>query len=179
MSKIALVRTDAALPEEKALESVRAFLFGVVDGLGQDDKRGWRRFWQRLIRLAPGEMAQAEMVFPRNGKFLRKFFLLLQLGFDAWNPGRTHKTWKGVPVTKNFEQFREDVTIMAGFYEQTFGLSGRMKVKAKSISFAKMEEEEFEKVYSAVLDVLLAKVLTNYANREEVDRVVNKLMEFA
>ncbi len=123
-------------------------------------------------------MMVLEVVQPRNPKFHRKFFALLNLGFEAWEPGRKHKTHKGIPVSKNFEQFREDITILAGFYEQTFDLHGRLKLKAKSISFAKMEEPEFEQLYSAVADVLLEHVLTKYAGREELDSVVNQLMGF-
>jgi len=178
MSKITLVRTGLSMPESASLDCARELIFGAIDGLSLDDKRAWKAFWRRLIRLGAGEIAQAEMVIPRNGKFLRKFFALLTLGFDAWEPPRKRRTYKGMPVQKNFDQFREDVIISAGFYDQTFDLRGRMKVKAKSISFAKMDDAEFERVYSAVADVLLAGVLVNYAGREELDRVVDQIMGF-
>lgn len=100
-------------PPEKDLSSVRSFLFGVVDGAGKDDRSAWQRFWSKVKRLEPGEVFDFEIVFPRNSKFHRKFFALLQVGFESWDPGRKHKTHKGIPVTKNFEQFREDVTILA------------------------------------------------------------------
>lgn len=123
-------------------------------------------------------MLRIEMVIPRNAKFHRKYFALLNVGFDAWEPPRQRKTYKGIPVQKNFEQFREDITIAAGFYERTFDLKGRMKLKAKSIAFAKMDDAEFEKVYSAVADVLLEQVLTTYAGRDELDEIVEKVMRF-
>ena len=53
-----------------------------------------------------------------------------------------------------------------------------MKLKARSISFANMEQPEFEELYSAVADVLLEHVLSNYANRAQLDEVVNKVMGF-
>jgi len=178
VSKITLVRTGLAMPESASLDCARELIFGAINGLSLDDKRAWKAFWRRLIRLDAGEIAQAEMVIPRNGKFHRKFFALLNVGFDAWEPPRKRRTYKGMPVQKNFDQFREDVTIAAGFYEQTFDLRGRMRVKAKSIGFARMDDAEFEKVYSAVANVLLAGVLIRYAGRDELDRVVEQILGF-
>lgn len=161
------------------MAAVRDFLFGgVFDGAREDDRLAWRRFWKRMVGLEPGEMAVADMRFPRNPKFHRKFFALLQIGFDAWEPARKRKKYKGKPVLKNFEQFREDVTILAGYYEQTFNLRGEMKLKAKSIKFASMDEAEFERLYSSVADVLLQNVLQNYSGREELDDVVDKILGF-
>ena len=50
---------------------------------------------------------------------------------------------------------------------------------AKSISFGRMEEPEFEKLYSAVVNVLLARVLTTYENREQLDAVVDQILSMA
>jgi hypothetical protein len=54
-----------------------------------------------------------------------------------------------------------------------------MKLEAKSISFASMEEPEFEEVYSAVMNVLLDKVFSRYAGRAEVDQIIDQIMRFA
>ncbi|MEO7559011.1 MAG: DUF1367 family protein [Nitrosospira sp.] len=178
MAKINVCRTNMELPTGNVLEGVRAFLFGAVDGASKDDQRAWRAFWRRMMNLSPGEIAQAEMTIPRNGKFHRKFFALLSLGFDSWEPDRKRKSYKGREVAKNFEQFREDITILAGYYVQTFDLKGRMTLKAQSISFANMDDIEFERLYSAVADVLLREVCKNYKNREEIDRVVNQIVGF-
>jgi len=178
MSKITVQRTDRAMPQGVSLDYVRELLFGIFDGFGDNSRKAWRGLWRRLINFEPGEMVQVEFIVPRNPKFHRKFFALLQVGYDAWEPGRKHKTHKGMPVAKNFEQFREDITILAGFYEQTFDLQGRMTLRAKSISFANMEDPEFEQLYSAVADVLLQHILTKYAGREELDNVVNQVLGF-
>ena len=178
MTTITIMRTDRQMPDEKALEGARAVFFGVIDGWTDSDKKAWRRFFRRLLNLEPGELAKLEAVIPRNGKFHRKFFALLGVGFDAWNPGRKRKQYKGMAVTKNFEQFREDIIILAGFYEQSFDLKGRLTLRAKSISFAAMDGVEFENLYGAVADVLLREVLTNYKDRDELDDVVAKLEGF-
>lgn len=178
MSRITIVRGPEALPPETILGHIRGFLFGLLDGFTDQDKKAWRRLWKRLMSLEAGELAEIEFVIPRNPKFHRKFFAMLNFAFDAWEPDRKRKTYKGRPVEKNFEQFREDILILAGFSEQTFNLRGEMRLKAKSISFANMDDEEFERVYSAVVDVILKNVLSTYANREELDAVVSRVMGF-
>ena len=175
MSRFTVMRTNIALPDERGMAGASAFLFKSLDGLGEDDAKTWRRFWRRVINMESGELIDVEMRITRNPQFHRKFFALLSIGFDAWEPDRAHK---GDEITKNFEQFREDVTILAGFFDRTFNLDGTMTLRSKSISFANMDDAEFERVYSAVIDVLLQKVLRNYANRDELDAVVEKMMEF-
>lgn len=178
MSHFMIQRTTMALPDDKAMAGASAFLFKALDGLSEEDRKVWRRFWKRVISMQAGELIDVEMKLSRNPKFHRKFFALLNLGFEAWEPDARFKAYKGDPILKNFDRFREDVTILAGFYEQTFTLDGSMTLRAKSISFANMDDAEFEKVYSAVADVLLQKVLRNYADREELDKVVEQILGF-
>jgi hypothetical protein len=178
MAKIAICRSNLELPTGAVLDAARDFLFRVLVGIDRENDKAWKKFWKRIIGAEPGELLFLELVFPRNAKFHRKFFALLNLGFDAWEPDRKHKTYKGRVITKNFDRFREDITILAGFYEQTFNLKGRMKLTAQSISFANMDDVEFERLYSAVVDVLLREVCKNYKNRDEIDRVVQGLIGF-
>lgn len=152
---------------------------GTLRGMGEADQIAYAKFKARLKNAEPGELVNLEAKLPRNGKFHRKFFAMLQLGFEAWAPERKHKSYKGLPVQKNFERFRADVLIAAGFYEQTFGLDGKLKLEPLSISFANMEEPEFNQVYNAVLDVLLQDVLKTYAGREEANKVVEEMLRFA
>jgi len=122
-----------------------------------------------------GEVVHAKVSRPRNSKFLRKFFAMLQVGYDAWEP--TEAEYNGMPAQKNPERFRKDVTIAAGFYDVVINLKGEVKAEAKSISFANMDEDEFAEVYNRVADVLLQRVLKTYT-RDDLDNVVNELMGF-
>ena len=105
----------------------------------------------------------------------RRFFAMLNLGFEAWEP--PEQNYRGVPVAKNFERFRKDCLIAAGFYEPVANLKGEVRAEAKSMSFANMDEDEFNVVYSKVADVLLQKVLTTYT-RADLDRVVDEMLRF-
>jgi hypothetical protein len=127
-----------------------------------------------LARFKIGDLMQSPVSKPRNGKFMSKFFAMLNVGYDAFQPVLEYK---GAKVQKNFDKFRADVTILAGYYTITVGLKGEAIAKPKSIAFASMDEEEFEKLYSEVANVILERVLTNYT-REDLDNVVSQIMGF-
>ncbi len=179
MSDITVARTNINLPTEEELVGVRKFLFECFRGVTEQEDKAWKRLWKKIKNFDPGEITFLQFIVPRNGKFHRKFFALMNVGFEMWEPKRKRKSYKGMPIEKNFDQFREDITILAGFYEQTFNLKGEMKLRAKSISFANMEEDEFSILYESVLTVILNNVCTNYKNRNELNLVVEKILGFA
>ena len=105
--------------------------------------------------MEAGEISLVEFVFPRNPQFHRKFMALVKIGFNAWEPNRKRKSYKGRAMEKNFEQFRKDIIILAGYSTQTFDLRGRMLLDAQSIKFSSMDDIQFESLYQAVVTVLL------------------------
>lgn len=133
-----------------------------------------------VAALKLGEGLSFEVKRARNIRFHRLFFSLLQLAFDVWEP-KGEKVWNGEPLSKNFDRFREDILILAGHYEASYSVDGFVKLRAKSISFASMGEDEFREVYRGVLDVVWEKVLreANFRSKEEVDQVVNQLLAYS
>lgn len=129
-----------------------------------------------IAKLKLGGAVKAKVSQPRNYRFHKKLFALLNLAFESWEP--EGKEYKGERVAKNFDQFRNDVTVLAGFYDTTVTLKGDVRLVAKSISFANMEQDDFDKLYNAVVNVLLARVLTKYT-RDDLDEVIERLMAFA
>jgi hypothetical protein len=128
-----------------------------------------------LAKIKLGEVVKVKATRIRNPKFHRKFMALLSFAFDAWEPG-AHE-YKGEPVQKNFDQFRGDVVILAGYFDTAIRLNGDTRITPKSISFASMGEDEFETLFSATVDVILARILKNYT-RADVDQVVERLLAF-
>jgi hypothetical protein len=128
------------------------------------------------IRVGVGVSVEAKRA--RNYRFHCKFFKLLELAFDIWQP--TEKQYKSEPIAKNFERFREDILIMAGHYDAVFGIGGHVRFSAKSISFANMDEDAFQDVYQSVLNVVWDKILreANYASPDEVEEIVNQLLHY-
>jgi len=146
-----------------------------IRGATEEDEKKYRKFREFITTLENGEIARVGYVKPRNPKFHRKFFVLLGIAFDAWEPRR--KKFKGMPVQKNFERFRKDVTIAAGFYDLVATRNGGVRHEAKSIAFDNMDDDEFHKVYNAVSQVLIDGVLTTKGYRkEDVDDVVEKIL---
>lgn len=114
-----------------------------------------------LAKLPQGALVRAQIASPRNAKFHRKCFALLNYAYGVWKELQPPREWRGQPVVTSFERFREDVTILAGHYEPVFNAQGELRLIAKSISFAKMDDVAFEQFYSRLIDTLLTKVLTN------------------
>ncbi|WP_211828689.1 DUF1367 family protein [Kistimonas asteriae] len=128
---------------------------------------------EKCDRIKIGSGIRGEWKQPRNIGFHRKYFSLLNIGFDAFEAAESE--YKGLPAQKNFERFRKDVTCAAGFYDVVTNLNGDIRVEAKSISFAKMSQDEFEAVYSKTADVLLHRVLRSYT-RTDLDRHVDRIL---
>ena len=130
---------------------------------------------EKTASIKNGQFLEVDIKQKRNLKFHKKFFAMLNIGFEAFEPEQ--QDYKGQVAVKNFDRFRKDVVIMAGFYDATYDIQGNLKLEAHSISFGKMSEDEFNKVYNACCNVLLLKVLHNYT-RDDLDSVVEQLTRF-
>lgn len=128
-----------------------------------------------LGKLKLGATVAVSMRQPRNIAHHRKLFALLNVAYESWEP--EGKLYKGEPVAKNFDQFRNDVVVLAGYYDTTVTMRGDVRLIAKSISFASMGQDEFTALYDAVANVILSRVLRNYT-REDLDTVVEKILGF-
>jgi hypothetical protein len=140
---------------------------------------------QALSRFKLNEPVKVTLKRPRNIAFHRKFFALLNYGFEYWSPAPLppdpeRKWMKNVTPEKSFEQFRKDVTILAGFYTASYRLDGTVRIEAKSISFASMGEDEFEDLFSKAIDVLLKHVFANSdMSEEQLREITEDLVRFA
>ena len=127
-------------------------------------------------KLKPGEVVRAEFKKVRNYAFLKKYFALLAVAYDNWEPGEIDSKY-GKPE-KNFERFRADLTILAGFYDNTIRLDGSVRIEPKSISFAKMSAEEFGDLYSRTIDVLIKHVYKQDMDPEKLNDIVEQYLRF-
>ncbi|HRC03251.1 MAG TPA: DUF1367 family protein, partial [Niabella sp.] len=58
-------------------------------------------------------------------------------------------------IYTNLDHLRHDLTVDAGYYDLTYNFNGEEVKRPKSISFSSMDETEFKKLYSDVLDSIL------------------------
>ena len=93
-------------------------------------------------KLKIGQEYKADIKKPRNLKFHKKFFALLNIG---------HQNTK---LNMSFEFYRSYVTMKSGYYIAYETARGVM-VLPKSISFASMDETEFEELYNSVISVVM------------------------
>lgn len=131
-----------------------------------------------IAKLKTGKSVKVTIRRARNLFFHRKGFALFKLAFDAWEPQKLQ--YRGEIVTKDFDRFRKDITIIAGFYTPVYNARGEVRLEAESLSFVSMDEERFDEVYRAVLNVVWARVLKNagYESEAEVNRVIEELLRF-
>jgi len=143
---------------------------------------GWQPFdpetveWDRKRKI--GKVVQfSEAVEKRNPQFHRKYFALLHVGFDNWEPQETDSTFK---PEKNFRQFRHNVAKACGYYKTVYDIKGGYSHIADSISFASMDEETFADLYSKTIDVFLKHIYgKDTMTAEEINDIVEQYMSFA
>lgn len=137
--------------------------------------------WLRKKKL--GALILVEPREPRNGKFFKKWFALVELGYSYWKDNVQPMEFRGHPVLPNFKRFRKDVTILAGFYETSVNLKGEVRFEAESIAWAKMSEERFTQLYDATIQVLLAKVFNGRCcpewSEQQLRDMAERILEFA
>jgi|SRR5882672_2138240 len=129
-----------------------------------------------IAKLKLGDGIKVKFAKYNNAKFHAKIFALANLAYEAWEPSEV--TYKGEVVAKNFDQFRDDLTILSGFYTTSVRLDGSVRINAKSWSFESMDDIEKEKLYNSIINVVLARILTKYT-REDIDAVVESVLRFA
>ncbi len=130
-------------------------------------------------KMANGSLLAGEFKQPRNAAFHRKFFAMLGFFFELWEIPED-LNYNGIKPEKNFDQFRKDVLIAAGYRDLVVNVKNECRYVAKSISFAAMEETEFGNVYSTVFNVCWRYVMgrmTNYTP-EQAENTINQMLSF-
>jgi hypothetical protein len=134
---------------------------------------------EALRSIKTGAVLRVKINRVRNPKYHRKYMALLNYAYGVWRELMPERVWRGREVVTTFDRFRKEVQIMAGHYEPVWTISGEMRLEPKTISFAGLDEEGFEKLYSEVINVLLQKVLVGTSVTDEgLRRYVDQVLEF-
>ncbi|MFI3035242.1 DUF1367 family protein [Atlantibacter hermannii] len=167
-----------------------------------------------------GAVLVADFKQVRNPAFHRKFFALLNLGFEYWVPTggaissnerklvngyarylaafggnesalmdaaeqyldlvASRRIINGISLCKSFDAYRAWVTIEAGHFDTIQLPDGTLRKHPRSISFASMDETEFQQLYRAALDVLWRWILSRvFRDQREAENAAAQLMNFA
>ena len=119
-----------------------------------------------LKRLKPGEPVLVSVKKPRNIQFHRKYFSLLNLAFSNQD------------VYDDFEAFRKEVAMRAGFWQEHIHVTGAISYTAKSIAFHAMDELEFADLYQKSIDAIIAYFMPD-TDPEQLAQAVEEIVGFA
>ena len=131
-----------------------------------------------ISKLKVGKGVRGEFRRVRNLQQHRRIFALFNFAFENWDaPGLEYQ---GQPVAKDFDRFRRDITILAGFFHSVVNFKGEVRLEAESLAFDSMSDERFQAVYRAVLGVVWTRILAakGYETPEAVDKIVAELLRF-
>lgn len=130
-----LVRQHDMELTEQEREAARKVMFCFVDGLGEKGKKQWRRLWNRLLKLEPGEMVTLTSHQERLGWYHRKHMALEAAVFEAQERFEA------------FEQFRNWLKVGAGHCDWCPGPRGGVIPVPRSTSYAKLEQADMEQFH--------------------------------
>lgn len=99
--------------------------------------------FENAKKIPINEPFEIEYKKRRNYKFHKKFFALINMVYQ--NQERYN----------NIDELREHLTIASGYFNVSYDLDGVEQKKVKSISFASMDEIEFNEFYNAVIDTII------------------------
>jgi hypothetical protein len=132
--------------------------FGVlVPSLPEDE--------EKMTKWANDQILEVVIKKPRNPKFHRKFFALINLVFT--NQDRY----------KIVDDLLIEIKIRVGHYKEHIDIHGEVIYIPKSISFERMEEMEFEVFYNRTIDVILKHFIK--VDRIEMDRMIDEVLRFS
>lgn len=121
---------------------------------------------ERLARFRVGDPIRLQASKPRNYKYHQKFFALIEVVFENQEK------------YDSMEALRAELTMRAGWYEEHHHITGKVSYSPKSISFASMDQVEFEELFSKVIDVAIEYFLQG-STREEIEQAAMEVIGFA
>lgn len=107
---------------------------------------------EKLTRFQTNEVYEIDIKLQRNPGFHRKVFKFLHFCFDYW---KGNEQVKFMDEPAQFDVFRDHLTVLAGYYKQHYGIDGRVRVEAESLSYASMSQERFEQFYTAIVNAAM------------------------
>lgn len=113
----------------------------------------------RMNRFPTGGLIEAEFKITRNPAFHRKVFSFFNFCYEHWCGQGTN--YELMDDTAQFDVFRKNLTVLAGYYDEFITIKGTVRVEAKSLAYGNMEQPEFERCYSALINAAIKHVFAN------------------
>lgn len=127
---------------------------------------------ESLKALKNNELYEIEIKRSRNPAFHRKVFAFFNFCFQHWSAERTEIRFQDEAA--QFDTFRKNLTVLAGYRAVTYKINGDFRVEAASLSFGSMEQSEFEQCYQALINAALKHVFRDTKD----ENIINQLYAF-
>ena len=124
---------------------------------------------EELKSLKNGEQYEIEIIRTRNPAFHRKVFAFFKFCFNHWAADKTE--WRYFDERTQFDTFRKNLTVLAGYKVASYTIDGRMRVEAQSLSYGNMEQDEFERCYSALINAAMQNIFKGCNDERILDRL--------
>lgn len=124
---------------------------------------------ERMKRFKSGVGYEVEIKLIRNYDFHQKVFAFFNFCFEYYV-----SSLESAVHERQFEVFRSELTVLAGYYDEFYTIRGSVRIEAKSISYANMTQEEFEHLYSSLINAAIKHVFNNTKD----ENILNQLYNF-
>lgn len=105
---------------------------------------------EKLSKFKSNELYEIDIKRTRNPQFHRKVFSFFKFCFEYWRGDREFMDESG-----QFDVFRSELTVNAGYYDAYYKFDGSVRIEAKSLSYSSMSPEDFEKCYLALTNAAM------------------------
>lgn len=124
--------------------------------------------YEKTVKFKTGEQYEVDIKLSRSPSFHRKVFAFFGYCFQYWKGENEFQC-----ESKQFDVFREHLTVLAGYYDTYHSINGSVRVEAKSLAYSSMTQEEFEKCYIALTNAAMKHIFKGCD-----ESVYNKLTSF-
>lgn len=119
-------------------------------------------------RIRVGSVVRCKVSNPRNYEHHKKFFALVRLTFDNL-PLPLVEKWNIRNEYDMLRRFKRDL----GYFTNTINEYGEHEIEYLSISFAAMEQHEFEQFYNQCIDLVLFKYIKGIDKQDLITEIEN------
>ena len=119
-------------------------------------------------RLRVGSVVRCKVSNPRNYEHHKKFFALVRLTFDNL-PLPLVEKWNIRNEYDMLRRFKRDL----GYFTNTINEYGEHEIEYLAISFAAMEQHEFEQFYNQCIDLVLFKYIKGIDKQDLITEIEN------
>ncbi len=119
-------------------------------------------------RLRVGSVVRCRVNYARNYAHHKKFFALVRLTFDNL-PSNLAERWCIHNEEDMLRRFKRDL----GYYTSIYNELGEREIEYQSISFASMDQYEFEQFYNRCIDLVMHRYIQGLGREDLLTEIDN------